>query len=682
MRRRCAMACENCKRRKERCDGNVPCRRCAARHLDAECHYSKSRGGFSSRQNANIQLRSPLESLTDSILNPVAETKSQTADQAVSQSMSFFPDLDTTFPHVCRLARDDQRGSVFFGESANESFLQQIRQLVARTLGSCPFVDQPIQYHTYHDTSTSPFTSLDEVPKPPPKPSPARASFLVSWSMRATSCLLGVFYEVDVQTEILQWLGQHGESTSLSTALCYLILANGALACSEDEDATANAYFSYARYLTNLELTEEPSLESILCHSLIAFYQLNIGRRDAAYQSVGLACRGACSMGIHRVNQPSLMSHESYAFRDRLWKALRMLDIFTSGSLGRPVCTTENRNTKVEQGYSSVIDITAILDDVLREAHRPTKPIRNFIARMTQEHRLWAARMPRGLQADGFESAELGEGCECVPSLILSNIKESYYWSIMLLTRPVLLERASTQTIRVGLGQGHYGDQAEVPPISNSDTALVYASVNSAVRTIRLLQCLLSREDLPKRLPFPVNSAFTAALTLALATFADLDCVFPLQANLETVEKILQRFEKHDSIARYYRHVVEQLQFTCDEYIEKRNNRIMEKQNHMVDDLFGRLHEEPLLSKEKSGSMDVRWIDKPAITQEPLSGSPTGSSSTICLTDESLAGADALDVSGSFLDLPLDLSQGSQMSDMYFIGTGLDMEVLNFSNLD
>ncbi|KAI6773058.1 hypothetical protein HG530_004016 [Fusarium avenaceum] len=545
------------------------------------------------------------------------ETKSQTADQAAIQSTSFFPAPDTTFLQVCRLARDDQRGSVFVGHSANESFLQQIRQLVARTLGSCPFVDQPIQYLTHHDTSTSLSTSLGEVLKPPPKPSPARARFL--------------------------WLGQQGENKSLSTALCYLILANGALACSEDEDAIASAYFSYARYLTNLELTEEPSLESILCHSLIAFYHLNIGRRDAAYQSAGLACRGACSMGIHRVNLPSLMSHESYAFRDRLWKALRRLDIFTSGSLGRPVCTTETRNTKIELGYSSVIDITAILDDVLREAHRPTKPTRNFIAKMTQEHRLWAARMPRGLQADGFESTELGEGCECVPSLTLSNIKESYYWSIMLLTRPVLLERASTQTTRVGLDQGHYGNQGEVPPISNSDTALVYASVDSAVRTIRLLQCLLSREDLPKRLPFPVNSAFTAALTLAVATFADLDRVFPLRANLETVEKILQRFEKNDSIARYYRHIVEQLQLTCDEYIEKRNNRIMEKQNHMVDDLFGRLHEEPLLSKETFDSMDVRWIDKPAINQEPLSESPTGSSSTICLTDESLMGADSID---------------------------------------
>ncbi|RGP81378.1 hypothetical protein FLONG3_522 [Fusarium longipes] len=665
-RRRCAMACENCKRRKERCDGNVPCRRCAARHLTAECHYSKPRRGLYLRREPTIQLRSPLESSTDTVTDSPASTNRQ----GPNQSENSVSDLDTTFPYVFRLVHDDQRGSVFFGDSANESFLQQIRQLVARTLGSCPFVDQPVQYHTNNDDSISLSTSLEDIPKPPAKPSPAQAKFLVSWSMRATNGLLGVFYEVDVQNEMAQWLEQRDDMTSLSTAICYLVFANGARSCPEDQDAIADIYFAYARYLTNLRSSEEPNLKSIICHSWIAFYHLLAGRRDAAYQSVGVACRGACAMGIHRGNQ-SFMNYDNCSIRDRLWKALRMFDTFTSGSLGRPICTTETRNTKVEQGYSSIIDITSILDAVLREFHEPSTFSKNFIENMTQEHRLWAARMSCGLELDGIESAELVDGCECVPSLAFSNVQESYYWSIMLLTRPVLLERASTQATGVGLSESLYRDQ-EVPPDSDSDTALVYAAVDSAVRTIRLLQSLLSRADLPKRLPFPVNSAFTAALTLVVATFADLDRVFPLRPNLKTAEKFLQRLEKHDSIARYYRHVVQQLQFTCDKYIEQRNNRIMEKQNHLIGGLFGRLHDKPPLSKDRFDRINVGSVAEPAIAQESLSRSPVDSLSTICLTDDLLLGLDPANVSDNFLDLPFDVSKESQMIDTFYVGNILD----------
>ncbi|KAJ9419778.1 hypothetical protein QL093DRAFT_2372798 [Fusarium oxysporum] len=628
MRRRCVTACDNCKRRKERCDGNAPCRRCTARQPAAECHYSRPRGSFSPRQSFRIH-----------------STKQKSITTKSPQTQTPSGELGSAFSDVCRLVHDEQGGLVFFGDSANESFLQQIRHLVAQTLGSCPF------------------------------PSITEAKYLVRWSMRATNGLLGVFDQEHLETEILQWLEEPDhQPPNLSTALCYLILANGALQCPQDRTTAADAYFSYATYLNSLTSNERPNVKSVLCHSWIFFYQLNAGRRDAAYHSIGVACRGACAMGIHRANRSPLVSHDSFAFRNRLWKALRMMDTFISGSLGRPICTAETRNTKSEQGYSSAIDMTAIIDTVLKEVYGTSSISRNFIANMTQEHRLWATRMARGLEADGIDSAELVENYDHAPNLRLCNIKESYYWSIMLLTRPVLLERVTTQIIRAG----PHGDEEAVPPASNSDTALVYASVDSALRSIRLLEGLLSRTDLPKRLPFPVHSAITAALTLGLATFADLDRVFPLRANLKTAEKLLRKFELHDSIARYYRHVVEQLQSVCDEYIEQRNSRIVEKQSHLVADLFGCLNEKLPLPNTTVGRTNEWLAGDP---DESLLQSPVGSLSTSCLTEGSSLGTETENGGGSSFDLSLDFFQESQLTDLSSFGDILNTETLSFSSL-
>ena len=42
-RKRCAQACENCKLRKQRCDGLRPCRRCTRRGLARDCQSSTTR---------------------------------------------------------------------------------------------------------------------------------------------------------------------------------------------------------------------------------------------------------------------------------------------------------------------------------------------------------------------------------------------------------------------------------------------------------------------------------------------------------------------------------------------------------------------------------------------------------------------------------------------------------------
>ncbi|KAF5622723.1 fungal specific transcription factor factor [Fusarium tjaetaba] len=680
MRRRCAAACESCKRRKERCDGNLPCRRCALREIASECRYStpKRRASVSSRQSTSIGSREPPDLVTDMLLSYSAVAHDQPLHQRASQLGDSFLNMDTAFPNTYRLIEeDDQQGSLYFGDAANESFLHKIRQLVAQTLGPCPFVEQPIQYHTNRD-SICPVSMSD----PPPKPSHSHAKQLMNWGLQSTSHLLGALDESEVQTQIDKWLQQQDDDTaSLSSAICYLILANGALTCPGDEDATAEGYYTYAKHLTNLKSDQGPNLSSILCHNLIAFYQLHSGRRDAAYHSIGVASRLACAMGIHRVDKPNNMSHADAAFRERLWKALRLFDTFASGSLGRPICTYETRNTKADKGYSSAIDMAAIIESVLRGVYGPSKVSRHFITSMTQEHRSWATRMAHGLKTDGLECAEQAKGYDSAPTLASLNMKQSYYWSIMLLTRPVLLDRVAARAMRGALSDNSYRDQDGAATPSNPDTALLYASVDSAVRITRLLQSVLTREDVPKRSPFPVHSAFTAALTLGVATFADLDQVFPLRSNLEIVRRLLQRFEKHDSIARYYWQVVQQLQSVCDEYVEQRNNRIVEKQSHLVGELFGRLQEKTPLPTHNRRIMDGGWPDEAVEAHGVQVQTPLASPPNISLTEDSGLGADLTSIGGSLDHLSIDLFQDSSLIDVPHIEDTSDVGSIVFSGL-
>ncbi|KAH7142870.1 hypothetical protein B0J13DRAFT_445071 [Dactylonectria estremocensis] len=681
LRRRCTMACENCKRRKERCDGSLPCRRCVTRRVAAQCQYSRlHRAPLSHRQNPGARLRQSSVSVAETSFDSPSNTRGQPPRQISTQSelcSSSFPNRTVWTPTL--LVCDVQEGSIFFGDSANESFLRQIRRLVAQTLGSCPFVDEPVEYHAVDGISAS-LVGWNETRTPPAKPTPAQANYLVSWSMRATNGMLGVVRESDAQIEMAQWLEQADETPSLSAALSYLILAKGALSCPEDEDHLADAYFSYARYLTSLSPMDEPSLKCILCYTWIAFYQLGTGKRNAAYHSVGVAVRVAHAMGIHRTDLPGYLDVENHAFRERLWKALRKLDLFTSGSLGRPLCTNETRDTKVEQGYSSTIDITAILETILREVYLAFKMSKDFVVAMTKEHRLWATRIADGLKADGIEPAELVDGCERQPNLAFYNIKESYYWSIMLLTRPFLLERASTPTSNTGPRKFHTADHDEFPQVSQTDTALVYACVDSAVRTIDLLQCLLTSVDLPKRLPFIVNSAFGAALTLGVAIFADLGQVFPLQRNLQIALELLQKFQNHDPVAKHNRVAVEQLQSTCDKYVARRNRQMMESQSQLVSELFGRVHEEFPLLNQALDEMNVSWTE--VVTRQLAPQSPIRPLSTVFVTDDSSLDLESGNTVGSLSHLALDSFQEPQLTDMGYVNNESYIDSFIFSSLD
>jgi hypothetical protein len=125
---------------------------------------------------------------------------------------------------------------------------------------------------------------------------------------------------------------------------------------------------------------------------------------------------------------------------------------------------------------------------------------------------------------------------------------------------------------------------------SYSEPVLVHACLDSAIRTIDLLRILLDYEDIPKRLPFVVNSVFVSALVLGLAHFGDLGKTFPVDASLNLAHRLLSRFP-HDAIARRNMTIVSYLIQACDNISQKRKQSNRDRQALLIGKMFGNIHD-------------------------------------------------------------------------------------------
>ncbi|EPE02626.1 zinc c6 transcription factor [Ophiostoma piceae UAMH 11346] len=507
-------------------------------------------------------------------------------------------------PHLSRLIQGG-RGSLFYiGDSANLCFLQIIRRLIRDSLGSCTFTDDPLQ-HILVEAAPNGRNNwiVTAIQGPPQIPTAEQATGLLKWFLRATNCVLAMYDERELEENMLWWLQQQPPRDSSSPentrdsftsadsaaqeAIFFLIFAIGAQTHPDDWDEKAEKYFNYGRYLTVCGATVEPSIATIQAYILLTMYLLGASRRNAAFMYLGIAVRAAYALGIHRSDINAAFEPNEYVPRERLWKVLRILDLFLSTSLGRPPSTTETRDTKSENNYSASNDLCAIFEAILTQVYSTRNVSTATIEKISEQHRRWTARFASGLATDGIHSEEyLGSDRDGKrsPNIGLFHLKEAYYWTIMLLSRPFLIENISQHIARSKIQTHAEGD---VNPPSPSDDILAYACVDSAIRTMSLLRGLLTAHKVPKRLPFIVNSAFVSALVLGFAQFGDLDRTFPISKSLAIAQKVLALFGRHDAVSKRYASIVTDLQVACEMYTEKRARGKMERHSVLIGGLFG-----------------------------------------------------------------------------------------------
>ncbi|EXF83456.1 fungal specific transcription factor domain-containing protein [Colletotrichum fioriniae PJ7] len=593
-RRRCVKACGNCKRRKERCDGQQPCRRCVIRRVEADCTFIGPPTNFAAAEDSS-SVRSPdrqqvhvppappphrgsppghgqdlfssygpTASFHEAVISPSHHHQHRRASSSISHLSQ-----STAVPKVSRLIADGKGRFMFIGDAANLSFLKVIRRLVRDRVGLCPFTDDPLRHIMVEATPEGrPKWIITNPADIPSKPSTEQARYLLRWYLRATNCILDVFNESEILKDLEHWL--RGEPTSQDeeamNCIFFLIFGIGAQRCPDDRDADAEKYFNYGRFLAVSYAMENPTNNTVRSYILITVYLLGASRRNSAFMHLGVATRAAYALGIHRRDVPALFSTQEQDTRDRLWKALRVLDLFLAASLGRPLATSETRDTSASENYSASLDLCAIFESILNDVYAKRMVSTETLERISEQHRRWAARFSDGLAADGMKPSKYvdADDGERYPNIGLYHMKEAYYWSIMLLSRPFLIDFVSRNIARTRTTSMW---TEETPLSSPSDQLLVHACVDSAIRTIDLLSTLIPDKNVAKRHPFVINSVFVSALVLGLAVFGDLDSTFPLDHGLNDAQALLKKFSKHDPVASRELAIVEHLQSALDQSV-------------------------------------------------------------------------------------------------------------------
>jgi hypothetical protein len=608
-RQRCAKACGNCKRRKERCDGSRPCRRCVSRRVETQCRSSSSPTSSTVRpeqvsyvvsQPQPSYLCSPAPTSQDAPQHRHASPRNRSdcrdeSDEPAQVATSSDIAAACLYSyHLPETVRDGYNDIPFVGNTANLSLLQQVHQLVEKSLGPSSISQKHLQHHLVDPCGRSASSKLTGASCPPNKPTLADSIYLAQWCLRATNSVLGVVNEEDLLHDMFQWVQTTSNTASISDPVYYLVLAIGAQTCPEDRDELAETYFEYGQHLTTNFFMEDPRTIAVECHILATLYLLGASRRNAAFMVFGNAVRASYALGIHQKDTGATDTDES-RYRERLWAAIRKLDVFTSVSLGRPLATRECRDTTADENYSPSNDICSIFEMILVEVYTKHQVAVDSLQRVTERHRQWAGRLNFQFP-EGFDTYST-----CEPNITLLNLKESYYWTIMLLARPFLLQTVFSQAAQGRLSGMRDALNTSVAIRSTSpECILAHACVDSAVRNLDMLEGLLSTPYLPKRLPFTINSVFGSVMTLSIAQFADFDLVFPLGKSLDLAQRLLGKFRVHDAVADHYLSIAEYLRGICDEYLERRVRREMERQNLLIRSMIGSIHEPPDVSKEKN----------------------------------------------------------------------------------
>ncbi len=293
---RVAAACDLCKKRKVKCDGEQPCAYCSRKDRAATCTFS----GPHARPHARSVGHTPIHGIrSDDIHRPHARSAGHTPNdrdrdghddvlrqrndhEAAEVGSSLSPSLsrddqqgDTVVPLEGRILRDAQGKSIFIGDCAPLSFLQTVRHLITSEVDPRATVQatrDPIIEIARSETA-------DQSACPPIDVHQVDA--LVDEYMAATSGIVQLFQREHLAPELKVWAdGRTSSPGDAAAAVFYLVLAIGAQERSEDK---AEAWFKTARDVLLMHMCSSMNVSTVQGFALVAIFMLRASQPNGAY---------------------------------------------------------------------------------------------------------------------------------------------------------------------------------------------------------------------------------------------------------------------------------------------------------------------------------------------------------------------------------------------------------------
>lgn len=499
-------------------------------------------------------------------------------------------------PKLARLLRDGHGKFIFVGDSANLAFLQNIRRLAKARIGDCPFTTDPLRHAMVEATPAKPV--LTPSPDVDIRPTVEEARELVRQYLLASSGVIDLFDSEDIMSHLSTWVNDPSAETDFNSSIYFLVLAVGAQVKYVDERAElAELYFARGRQLVATNFMDDPSVLTIQSYALIALYMLTACRRNAAFMLLGIGIRAAYALGLHRSDVSALFESRERRTRERVWKSLRVLDLFMSASLGRPPATSEVDGGNVawkrpSRDYddiqmgglnsSAMLRICFIFERILNEVYCRREVSVQLVESISQQYRDWTLDLPAGLRMDGLDPDH--DAGSLQKTIGLAHLRGAYYWSIILLTRPFLIFAVSSSRKAERAAAAGHSHTAQSPVQTFADSC-----VEAALRGIEIATDLIHTPGIPQKLPLFINSVFVSSLVFGVASLGDFDKSFPLMSSLDQAEVILSAFAKHDPSARRYLQITQYLHQAAVEYIKQRNQKEMDRRRQDAYGMFGNL---------------------------------------------------------------------------------------------
>ncbi|KAI4622189.1 hypothetical protein J4E83_004929 [Alternaria metachromatica] len=485
---------------------------------------------------------------------------------------------DTVVPLEGRILRDAQGKSIFIGDCAPLSFLQTVRHLITSEVDPRATVQatrDPIIEIARPD-------SADQHSCPPIDVH--QVDELVDEFMAASSGLVQLFQREDLAPELKAWAcSRNSSSDDAAAAVFYLVLAIGA---QERFEEKAEAWFNTARDVLLKHMCSSMNVSTVQGFALVAIYMLRASQPNGAYLYFSLAARAAYAIGIHRTEVNASFGETIKLVRDRIWKSIRVTDQLISNALGRPPSTSDvdctvkyntfadNTETDDANILDASVQIFMIIERVVVEVYsrkRISLRIADYVSRQLKS---WASKWLQKLShlTTRPHSREAVVGaCSTLCS---------YYYGIMLLTRPFLIYELYEYMGAPLKSGGSQADHQEKRKYAD-------AALDAASTLVDTLLVVTITKQLPRKMPLIVSWLFTATLVLAVGILGDAGLM--LVDSCKDAITCMDYFGQVDPHARQYSQVAQSLLKITTAHAKKRELHLRRKRKQASSELFGLL---------------------------------------------------------------------------------------------
>ncbi|KAF1948510.1 hypothetical protein CC80DRAFT_431443 [Byssothecium circinans] len=615
---RVTAACDLCKKRKVKCDGEQPCAYCTRKDRGDTCSFTAPRraGEVTNASTANTP-HTPAEHQGASQSRAPSQFNSgEERPPGSSLSPTLSRDAhheDTVVPREGRILRDAQGKLIFIGDCAPLSFLQTVRHLIASEVEPDGF-----SLHSARD-------SIIEVARPGPSNHPhdisialSEVPLLIEEYLIATSGLVDLFEREHLFQELKAWAnGNTSRTEDAAAAVFYLVLAIGA---QESRGQKPEAWFSHARDLLIKHMCNSMNVATVQGFTLVALYSLRAFQPNGAFLYFSLAARTAYAIGIHRTEVNASFGPSVKAMRDRIWKSLRVVDMLISTNLGRPPSTSDvdctvkyNVPATSNEAAVSILDasvqIFMIIERVVVEVYsrkRISLQIADYVSRQLKG---WASKWLRDLSAITVRPND--EPCAVVVGACSTLC--SYYYGVMLLTRPFLIYELYEYMGASMKGRCTQGDHYNKRKYAD-------AALDAAASFVETLQAVVKSGKMAYRMPLIVSWLFTASLVLAVSILGRSGLTF--KKSCEASIRCLDYFGEVDPHARQFSLIVQSLLKTTTSHVEGRERHLRSQCKEASSQLFG------MLPSESNSQPQEQHNHHPQSVTFPSSGQ-TGTSAMV-----------------------------------------------------